>query len=121
MALKLFSALLILFFASHGLGAPCSLSNIVISQAATGKIVEGMREFKVVISNNCYCAQSQVIVRCFGLSSVEPVDRSAIVPLNSENCLVKNGGPITKTSPVIFKYAWKTPQDFPLVSSNVRC
>ncbi|PKA56917.1 hypothetical protein AXF42_Ash002220 [Apostasia shenzhenica] len=85
------------------------------------KIVEGKPEYKVTISNACDCAQTRVRVRCFGLSSVEPVDPSAIRPVDGENCVVRNGGPIDKWSHVTFKYAWTTPQDFRLVSSSVEC
>ncbi|KAG6508892.1 hypothetical protein ZIOFF_034274 [Zingiber officinale] len=101
--------------------ATCGLSNIVVTQRRTGASVEGQTEFEVTVSNSCSCPQSKVVVRCFGISSVEPVDPSVIRPIgNGDNCSVLGGRPLTQGAPVKFKYAWKTPQDFPLVGSWFR-
>ncbi|CAN6231281.1 unnamed protein product [Urochloa humidicola] len=99
----------------------CHVSDIHISQVETGKIVEGQPQFQVTIENRCSCAQAEVIVRCFGLPSVGTVDKTKIHLLNGDLCSVANGGPVSKGSPVIFTYAEKTPQDFPVVSAKPRC
>jgi hypothetical protein len=99
----------------------CKLSDIHISLARTGKLVEGQSEYKVSIDNRCSCPQAGVKVRCFGLPSVAPVDESKIRRVGSQLCLVANGGAIAPGSPVTFTYAWKTPQDFTVVSAKPQC
>lgn len=106
------------FYAAFG---ACRLYDIVISQSKTGKIVEGKPEYQVKVSNNCACPQSQVTVKCFGLSSVEPVDPNAIKILDEERCIVNNGKAVSKSLPVKFKYAWMNPQDFPVISAKSLC
>ena len=104
-----------------GFGAPCSVNDISVRQVKTGGIVEGKPEYKVLVSNNCKCIQSKVIMRCYGLSSVESVDPRAIKPLDDERCIVHSGRPIARGASITFKYAWMTPQDFPVISSQIHC
>ncbi|RRT64304.1 hypothetical protein B296_00030240 [Ensete ventricosum] len=103
-----------------GRGASCRPSDITISQTRTGSIVEGKPEYEVMVSNNCKCLQSQVLLQCYGLSSVEPVNRHAIRPVDEERCIVGDGRPISRRTPVKFKYAWMTPQDFPVISTQIQ-
>ncbi|KAF3334482.1 Protein TAPETUM DETERMINANT 1 [Carex littledalei] len=123
-------ATLILFFLvsvllpnlNQVLGAErCGPSAIVITQSRTNKIVEGKPEYVVSVSNACGCAQSKVVVQCYGLSSVESVDARAIRPVDDERCMLGGGRPISKGTPLKFKYAWMTPQDFPVVSTQIHC
>lgn len=103
------------------MGAQCTVSDIAIRQTRTGRIVEGKPEYEVLVSNNCECLQSSVFLRCYGLSSVEPLNNRAIRPVDGERCIVGNGRAIYKGTPVRFKYAWMTPQDFPVVSTRIHC
>ncbi|XP_020580819.1 uncharacterized protein LOC110024956 [Phalaenopsis equestris] len=120
--LKLFSILAALFLAISGArSAPCRSSDISVHQSRTGRIVEGKPEYEVHVSNLCHCLQSRVVVRCYGLSSVEAVDPRSIKPLDEERCLVGGGGAGAPGALVRFKYAWLTPQDFPLVASKIHC
>ncbi|KAG6471891.1 uncharacterized protein LOC122028702 [Zingiber officinale] len=118
---KLFFSSLLLFLCiiigAHG--APCSLADISISQRKTGGIVEGKPEYEVSVSNKCRCLQSKVVLRCYGLSSVESVNGWAIRPVDEERCLVGDGRAISRGTPVKFRYAWMTPQDFPVVSTLI--
>ncbi|XP_074579016.1 TPD1 protein homolog 1-like [Curcuma longa] len=116
-----FSALLLLLCSvdeGQG-GAPCSSADISIRQSRTGGVVEGKPEYEVSVSNGCRCLQSKVVLRCYGLSSVEPVNRRAIRPVDEERCIVGDGRAISRGTPVRFKYAWMTPQDFPIVSTQI--
>uniref|UniRef100_A0ACD5Y760 Uncharacterized protein n=1 Tax=Avena sativa TaxID=4498 RepID=A0ACD5Y760_AVESA len=123
--------LLLLCSASQGedeLGAdaaagrsPCRAADLVVRQSATGRVVEGKPEYAVEVTNRCRCAQSRVLLRCYGLSSVEGVDPRAIRPVDGERCLLRGGRRIQQGAPLRFKYAWMTPLDFPLVSSQVHC
>ncbi|THU46078.1 hypothetical protein C4D60_Mb09t01160 [Musa balbisiana] len=125
-SLRLFFALLLLLLlllciVHRGLGATCGVSDIAIRQRKTGATVEGKPEYQVLVSNECRCPQSKVVLRCYGLSSVEAVNRRAIRAVDEERCIVADGRPVTKGTPVKFKYAWMTPQDFPVVSSLIHC
>ncbi|ONK77860.1 uncharacterized protein A4U43_C02F11540 [Asparagus officinalis] len=118
--LKLFSALTVLsIILNKGWAAPCSKSDITVQQVKTGGIIEGKPEYKVLVSNNGKCIQSKVIMRCYGLSSVETVDPRAIRPLDEERCIVHSGRPLGRGASIAFKYAWMTPQDFPVISSQI--
>ncbi|WOL11445.1 hypothetical protein Cni_G20207 [Canna indica] len=123
MANTIFSPLLVLLLLCivHKGLAQCSMSAVSVRQAPTGATVEGQAEYEVTVSNDCSCPQSQVTVNCFGLSSVEPVDPTAIKTVDAEKCIVANGRPLVNGRPVKFKYAWKTPQDFPVVSTKINC
>ncbi|KAJ0972554.1 hypothetical protein J5N97_020513 [Dioscorea zingiberensis] len=101
----------------------CTGSDIVVKLEKTGRVVEGDSEYEVTVSNNCNnCTALNVHLQCFGLSSVEPVDQKAIQPVAGTNrCIVNEGKPIPPDSPVKFKYAWRTPQDFPVVSYEFKC
>ncbi|KAG8070783.1 hypothetical protein GUJ93_ZPchr0006g44627 [Zizania palustris] len=102
--------------------AACRATDLVVRQRATGRVVEGKPEYAVEVANRCRCAQSRVLLRCYGLSSVESVDPRAIRPVDDERCVLHGGRPIRRGAPPVrFTYAWMTPFDFPLVSSQVHC
>lgn len=104
-------------------GAGCRRGDVVVRQRATGRTVEGKPEYAVEVRNACRCAQSRVVVRCYGLSSVEAVDPRAIRAVDGERCLLRGGRALPPRSgaAVRFTYAWMTPQDFPLVSAQPHC
>jgi hypothetical protein len=54
-------------------------------------VVEGKPEYAVEVTNRCRCAQSRVLLRCYGLSSVESVDPRAIRPVDEERCMLRGG------------------------------
>ncbi|RWW65526.1 hypothetical protein BHE74_00027157 [Ensete ventricosum] len=83
-----------------GLAEPCSSSDIAVRQTRTGGTVEGKPEYEVLVTNTCECSQSRVLLQCYGLSSVEPVNRRAIRPVDEELCIVGGGRPITKGAPI---------------------
>lgn len=121
----------ILFFAAAALicchavtdrpGA-CKPSDIHVSVVRTGKTVAGQPEYQVTIDNQCSCAQASVRVGCVGgLTSAEPVDTSKIRPESDGGCLVNDGMPIAKGSPVKFTYASKTQESFPVTMAVPHC
>ena len=100
----------------------CRRGELVVRQRATGRTVEGKPEYVVEVRNACRCVQSRVVVRCYGLSSVEAVDPRAIRAVDGERCLLRGGRALApRGGAVRFTYAWMTPQDFPLVSSTPHC
>lgn len=100
----------------------CRRGDLVVRQRATGRVVEGKPEYAVEVRNACRCAQSRVLLRCYGLSSVEAVDPRAIRAVDGERCLLRGGRALApRGGAVRFTYAWMTPQDFPLLSSRPHC
>lgn len=109
----------------HGKGKrdedDCKLSDIKVSLVKTGKVVEGQPQYQVTIANKCICPQFDIHLRCLGLPSVEPLDKSKIVAVDRELCLVAAGTLIFHDTPIVFTYAWKTPQSFTVVSAKHKC
>lgn len=102
--------------------AGCRRGELVVRQRATGRTVEGKPEYAVEVRNACRCAVSRVLLRCYGLSSVEAVDPRAIRAVDAERCLLRGGRALpARGGAVRFTYAWMTPQDFPLLSSTPHC
>ncbi|KAM0934868.1 hypothetical protein DsansV1_C30g0215071 [Dioscorea sansibarensis] len=121
--LFLIASALLLCFSQRGNveAATCSLSNIGINQTRTGEVVNGVDEYAVVISNNCACSQSSILLKCAGFSTVEDVDPAIFKPVGNDQCSVNNGRPILQGSFVTFKYASAGPQVFLPASSVITC
>ena len=100
------------------IGGTCHLSDIKVSQEKTGKVVQGQPEYRVTFENLCECPQDYVDVRCNRLPSVEPIDSKQIKVMD-ELCMLATT--LFKGSNISFTYAWKTPQDFTVVSATSRC
>lgn len=99
----------------------CQLSDVIVTLVPTGRKVAGHPEYRVTFDNQCACAMASITVSCDGLRSAEPVDESKIRPEAGGLCLVNDGMPIAKGSPVTFTYAWKTPQSFPVTMAVPQC
>ncbi|GJN04411.1 hypothetical protein PR202_ga21958 [Eleusine coracana subsp. coracana] len=102
-------------------GDECKLSDITVSLVKTGRVIEGQPQYKVTIANKCICPQFDIRLRCHGLPSVETVDKSKIVAVDREICLVAAGTLVFHDTPVVFTYAWKTPQSFTVASAKHKC
>lgn len=101
--------------------AECTLlSNIVVGQSKTGANVQGKPEYKVVIANNCVCSQSNLLLKCNGFNSVEPVNPNVFKPVGGQ-CSVNDGLPVFQGSDITFKYASDTQFDLSPLSSHINC
>ncbi|CAN6371728.1 unnamed protein product [Urochloa humidicola] len=103
---------------------PCLDTDLKITTAPTGKKVGGQPEYRVIIDNQCSCPVSDVVLSCpDGLSSTEPVDRTKIRVVDNTGmlCLVYNGWPIKKGSPVTFTYAGRGTLGFTMYNATPRC
>ncbi|CAI9100454.1 OLC1v1037564C1 [Oldenlandia corymbosa var. corymbosa] len=99
----------------------CDIRNIKIAQVATGSKAGGKPEWKVTITNDCKCTQTQIKLSCSGFQSAEPVDPS-ILSKNGDVCLLVNGGPIFGfQTTVTFNYAADSQCPFKPVDSIVSC
>lgn len=97
----------------------CSLGDIVITQSATGRKVQGKTEWAVTITNQCACVQKNVKLNCNGFQTVEPVEASRL-RVSVDVCLVSDGQPLFNGG-TVFAYAWDTQFNFIPISSVVVC
>ncbi|KGN48771.1 uncharacterized protein At1g05835-like [Cucumis sativus] len=116
---KLLAALLVLSLISTG-NCQCFLNNIKISQSMTGFQIHGMTEWKVTITNNCICSQSDLKLDCKGFATTLSIDPS-ILAISDSECLVNNGQPIFNSRPITFKYAQSPKFNFKPLSSQISC
>ncbi|KAK9678130.1 hypothetical protein RND81_11G189900 [Saponaria officinalis] len=98
----------------------CGVTNIKVETKRTGNTIEGQPEYKVMITNNCPCAQSGVYLRCLGFSTVQPVS-PGVLQIKGDSCLVNNGRPIRQGKPVVFKYSFLQPTDLIPQRSQISC
>lgn len=83
--------------------------------------VQGEREFLVVISNVCWCPQSNITLACDGFNSLEPVDPKVLKAVGDGSWLVNGGDPVVNGRPVSFKYAGPTRFRFTPLNSQINC
>ncbi|KAL2327466.1 hypothetical protein Fmac_020893 [Flemingia macrophylla] len=119
--LKIFSLILLFGLVFKGSDAYCSIAqNIIVKQSRTGNWAHGMPEWKVTITNQCSCPQSQVELKCDGFQTYKYADQS-ILNFFGNVCLLKNGQPIFPSETVEFLYAWDPPYPFQPISSKGIC
>ncbi|EXB29533.1 hypothetical protein L484_010591 [Morus notabilis] len=86
----------------------CSKADIRIFQAPTGTLPNGIPSFTVEILNACPssgCSVSEVHVKCGWFSSVRLINPRVFKRLSFDDCLVKNGDPLTPGEALSFQYA----------------
>ena len=96
----------------------CESNDVKINEAPTGKTVGGKPEWKVTLSTDCFCVQTNVKLSCAGFQTVENLDPS-IVTKDGDTCNLIN--PVNSDQPTVFTYAWDTSFGFKLISSGVAC
>lgn len=96
----------------------CKLSDLKITQYTSGKMVEGIPELKVTVTNDCACAQSDVKVHCAGFQTLEAID-PGLLRKDGDTCLLNNGQPLQGNQSFIFNYVWGTKYDFVPISSEI--
>ncbi|XAR63760.1 hypothetical protein NMG60_11023824 [Bertholletia excelsa] len=99
---------------------PCTIKSLSVTVAKTGRTVQGVPEWQEVITNNCACAQSQIIANCKGFSSVVPIPPGVLIQQN-DNCLVRGGAPIVQGQPFKFTFAAATTTPIVPTSSAITC
>ena len=96
----------------------CPSNNVEINQSPTGNKAEGKPEWKVTLSTNCSCSQTDVQLACAGFQTVEDLP-SYIITHEGDTCSLHQ--PVHDYKPVSFIYAWDTSFGFKLISSTVAC
>ncbi|XP_020230408.1 uncharacterized protein LOC109810878 [Cajanus cajan] len=100
--------------------SPFEPQGVDIVQTKTGNIINGRQEWKVTITNDCRCSQSQVKLYCKGFKTNEAVDPS-ILKISGSLCLLNNGRTIHPSESVEFLYASASKYPFILAYSIVNC
>ncbi|QCE05551.1 TPD1 protein homolog 1A-like [Vigna unguiculata] len=104
---KFLTSIIFLFLIIKG-SCDCSLNNINIGTARTGREIGGQPEWNVTVINNCSCQQSEIKLSCKGFQSSESIDPS-ILSMEGDNCLLISGNPLKGFDTVNFSYAWDLP------------
>ncbi|KAF7146501.1 hypothetical protein RHSIM_Rhsim04G0092100 [Rhododendron simsii] len=91
-----------------GLCQDCALSDLRLSQNATGKVIQGKTERIVLFENKCKCAIQYVELNCKGFQTVEKIDQSVLLgPTGDGRCLFLNKNQVIKPNNVArFAYAF---------------
>ncbi|ONI34486.1 hypothetical protein PRUPE_1G484200 [Prunus persica] len=86
----------------------CTLNNINIGTTRSGREIGGKPEWNVVVTNNCACAQTSIVLSCKGFQTTEPVD-PAILKKQGNVCRLIMGNLLDAGASVKFSYAWDPP------------
>nr|XP_011459159.1 PREDICTED: uncharacterized protein LOC105349891 [Fragaria vesca subsp. vesca] len=98
----------------------CTLSNLKVTQSATGKVVHGQPEWKVTITNDCQCTQLYIKISSPGFQTVEPIAPS-ILNKSGDGYSLHSGYPIYGFKDFSFTYAWATKFTFTPTNSQIAC
>ncbi|KAL5715566.1 hypothetical protein ACHQM5_017368 [Ranunculus cassubicifolius] len=114
-------AILFLSYLAEGAYALCKLSDIQISQVATGKKITIADEYMVMVKNNCGCTQRNVVLDCPRFSSFENIDPAILAMNNKEECFLLQNQPFKGYATVQFKYAYFEKKSFSPKRSKIQC
>ncbi|KAG2244404.1 hypothetical protein Bca4012_023171 [Brassica carinata] len=103
------------------IGEKCKKSDIVVNQAATEPMPNGIPGYTVEITNQCMsgCNISRIHVSCGWFSSVKLINPRVFKRIHYDDCLVNNGKPLPFGSTLSFHYANTFP--YRLAVSFVTC
>ncbi|RID78700.1 hypothetical protein BRARA_A01496 [Brassica rapa] len=89
------------------IGEKCKKSDIVVNQAATEPMPNGIPGYTVEITNQCMsgCNISRIHVSCGWFSSAKLVNPRVFKRIHYDDCLVNNGKPLPYGSTLSFHYA----------------
>ncbi|XP_031491177.1 TPD1 protein homolog 1-like [Nymphaea colorata] len=101
--------------------AQCPEGKLDIAVVETGRTVAGKREWKVTVTNICFCTQSNLVLNCPDFSTAEAIDYAVFRQVDHGHCLVRGGEPIHGDETVTFKYAADRQTRFSYSSSTISC
>ena len=103
-----------------GSSQSCQQSNLQISQAKTGKLVNGKPQWQATLTNTCNCVFADVILACQGFQTVEQIDPQ-ILSKSGDDCTVDSSNAIAGHSTFQFTYTWDTSFPFTVKSAEIAC
>ncbi|CAN8325838.1 unnamed protein product [Cochlearia groenlandica] len=103
------------------IGEKCKKSDIVVNQAPTEPMPNGIPGYTVEITNQCMsgCSISRIHISCGWFSSAKLINPRVFKRIHYDDCLVNNGKPLPYGSTLSFHYANTFP--YPLSVSFVTC
>lgn len=97
------------------------MEDLAIRQTPTGEMVNGKREWRVRISNECKnCTQLNVRFKCGGFKTAKAIKLTILAKMGAQ-CVVNAGLPIYSSIPITFTYAWDPSFNFTPFFSQVVC
>ncbi|CAA7041564.1 unnamed protein product [Microthlaspi erraticum] len=117
-ACKLLCLVLSLAFVTQLEGyGDCQLSDIIVKQSRTGKLVQNKPEWEMKVTNLCSCKVKNVKLSCAGFSSVTRVDLYLLKV--RDVCLLRSGTYAYPHSDIVFTYVRDTIYDFKVLSADL--
>lgn len=103
------------------IGDKCKSTDIVVNQAATEPMPNGIPGYTVEITNMCMsgCIISRIHISCGWFSSAKLINPRIFKRIHYDDCLVNNGKPLPYGSTLSFHYANTFP--YPLSVAFVTC
>lgn len=92
------------------------MNTLQIAQTKFGPPIQGKPQWRVSITNNCNCVQSQILLSCKGFQTALSID-PLILKIQGDTCLLYNGHVLAYNNTDAFSYAWDTAYPFAPVSS----
>ncbi|KAE8796311.1 hypothetical protein D1007_28834 [Hordeum vulgare] len=119
--MKVFAMLMLFSLCNRG-SAKCTLSDLHVTQTATGKNAGGNPEYAVEVENKCICTQTDVKLLAPGFKSSEPVDPQ-LFRLDADGKLgtLNNASPVYYGYKIKFNYASATKFSLAPFSSGIAC
>ncbi|KAF3786300.1 hypothetical protein EJ110_NYTH22905 [Nymphaea thermarum] len=117
----LYSVMFIVLMVVMAATAQCPEGKLDIAVVETGRTVAGKREWKVTVTNICFCTQSDLVLNCPDFSAAELIDHAVFRQVDHGLCLVRGGAPIYGEENVTFKYAADRQTRFSYSSSTISC
>ncbi|WJX80867.1 hypothetical protein P8452_63808 [Trifolium repens] len=114
---KLLSLTIFIGLIFQAYGQVCSLDNIVVKQYKTSSSANGKEVWKVNVTNNCICTQSQVRFNCTGFQTSLSIDPAIF----SGDCLLIQGEYFHYQDSVNFSYARDSEFTFQPIYSEIAC
>ncbi|KAM3346593.1 hypothetical protein ACQJBY_020893 [Aegilops geniculata] len=119
--MKIFAMLMLFSLCNRG-NAECTLSDLHVTQTATGKNAGGNPEYAVEVENKCICTQTDVKLLAPGFKSSEPVDPNVFRPDDDGKLgTLNNGSPVYYGYKIKFNYAAATKFSLAPFSSGIAC
>ncbi|VAH72139.1 unnamed protein product [Triticum turgidum subsp. durum] len=122
--MRIFAMLMLFGLCSRGNAefGECTLSDLHVTQTATGKNDGGNPEYAVEVENKCICTQTDVKLLAPGFKSSEPVDPNVFRPdTDGKLGTLNNGSPVYYGDKINFNYASATKFSLVPFSSSVAC
>ncbi|GLJ48869.1 hypothetical protein SUGI_1030660 [Cryptomeria japonica] len=103
------------------IGLDCAKEDIVVNQAATSPLPNGIPTYTVYIVNVCRtgCSIAEIHLTCGWFSSARMINPKLFKRLNYNDCLVNDGKPLKPGGSISIQYA--NTFKYPMEVSYVKC